>query len=160
MATYVYVVELQFITCSLSNYFKAKCKAYYAESFVAIISAKIAAIIENKILYLTVTRHMMHGPCGYLNLNNVCMKKVSTCINGYPKPFFSQTSKGKNCYQKYKRCNDGRKNRIRGIDLDNQWVVPYNPYLLTKFNFHINVEICSTIKAIKYLYKYIYKGHD
>ncbi|KAG5521131.1 hypothetical protein RHGRI_033625 [Rhododendron griersonianum] len=28
------------------------------------------------------------------------------------------------------------------------------------FNCHINVEVCSTIKAVKYLYKYIYKGHD
>ncbi|XP_042962393.1 uncharacterized protein LOC122296655 [Carya illinoinensis] len=28
------------------------------------------------------------------------------------------------------------------------------------FDCHINVEICSTIKAVKYLYKYIYKGHD
>jgi hypothetical protein len=44
--------------------------------------------------------------------------------------------------------------------LDNRWVVPYNPYLLAKFDCHINVEICSTIKAIKYLYKYFYKGHD
>ncbi|KAL5560737.1 hypothetical protein UlMin_036948 [Ulmus minor] len=50
--------------------------------------------------------------------------------------------------------------KVRGHYLDNQWVVPYNPYLLAKFNCHINVEICSTIKAVKYLYKYIYKGHD
>jgi hypothetical protein len=28
------------------------------------------------------------------------------------------------------------------------------------FNCHINVEICSSIKAVKYLFKYIYKGHD
>jgi hypothetical protein len=28
------------------------------------------------------------------------------------------------------------------------------------FDCHINVEVCSSIKAVKYLYKYIYKGHD
>ncbi|XP_073362511.1 uncharacterized protein [Aegilops tauschii subsp. strangulata] len=28
------------------------------------------------------------------------------------------------------------------------------------FNCHINVEICSSIKVVKYLFKYIYKGHD
>ena len=28
------------------------------------------------------------------------------------------------------------------------------------FNCHINVEVCSSIKAVQYLYKYIYKGHD
>ncbi|KAL0294955.1 UNVERIFIED_CONTAM: hypothetical protein Sradi_6859000 [Sesamum radiatum] len=39
-------------------------------------------------------------------------------------------------------------------------VVPYNPYLLLRYNCHINVEICSGVTAVKYLYKYIYKGHD
>jgi len=39
-------------------------------------------------------------------------------------------------------------------------VVPYNPYLLSKFNCHINVEICCDIKIVKYIYKYICKGHD
>ena len=37
---------------------------------------------------------------------------------------------------------------------------PYNPGLLLKFRCHLNVEICSSIKAVKYLYKYTYKGHD
>ena len=44
--------------------------------------------------------------------------------------------------------------------MDNQWVVPYNPYLLRTFNCHINVEACGSIKSVKYLFKYIYKGHD
>ena len=44
--------------------------------------------------------------------------------------------------------------------MDNRWVVPYNPYLCTKYSAHINVEICSTVTAVKYLYKYVYKGHD
>lgn len=49
---------------------------------------------------------------------------------------------------------------VRKCTLDNRWVVPYNPYLLRMFNCHINVEVCSSIKAVKYLFKYIYKGHD
>jgi hypothetical protein len=28
------------------------------------------------------------------------------------------------------------------------------------YNCHINIEICSIIKVVKYLYKYIYKGPD
>ncbi|OWZ06957.1 Helitron helicase [Phytophthora megakarya] len=43
---------------------------------------------------------------------------------------------------------------------DNQWVVPYNPYLCQKYNCHINVEICSTVQSVKYLYKYVYKEQD
>jgi len=39
-------------------------------------------------------------------------------------------------------------------------VVPYNPYLLRKYQCHINVEVCNTVAAVKYLYKYVYKGHD
>lgn len=49
---------------------------------------------------------------------------------------------------------------VRGHMLNNTRVVPYNPYLLAMFDCHVNVEVCSAIKAIKYLYKYMYKGHD
>ncbi|KAL5581039.1 hypothetical protein UlMin_013481 [Ulmus minor] len=93
---------------------------------------------------------MMHGPCGNLNPNNVCMEKNRICRSHYPKTYINETCYGENSYPKYKRRHY----------LDNRWVVPYNPYLLAKFDCHINVEVCSTIKAVKYLYKYVYKGHD
>jgi len=38
--------------------------------------------------------------------------------------------------------------------------VPYNPYLLTRFNAYINVKVASNIDAFKYLYKYVHKGPD
>ncbi|XP_019231846.1 PREDICTED: uncharacterized protein LOC109212634 [Nicotiana attenuata] len=60
----------------------------------------------------------------------------------------------------YRRRNTGEVVKVREQYLDNSWVVPYNPYLLGKFNCHINVEVCSDIKVVKYLYKYICKGHD
>ena len=37
-------------------------------------------------------------------------------------------------------------------------VVPHNTWLLEKFNCHINVEICSSLKVIKYLLWYPFKG--
>lgn len=43
---------------------------------------------------------------------------------------------------------------------DNRWVVPHSLYLAAKYNAHINVEICNQVSSIKYVYKYVYKGHD
>lgn len=39
-------------------------------------------------------------------------------------------------------------------------MVPYNTYLSQRYNAHINVEVCATVKSVKYIYKYIFKGHD
>ena len=52
--------------------------------------------------------------------------------------------------------------KVKGKDqtLDNRWVVPYNPYLLLKFEAHINVEIVVSINGVKYVYKYTTKGPD
>ncbi|KAL6726199.1 hypothetical protein Aduo_008195 [Ancylostoma duodenale] len=47
-----------------------------------------------------------------------------------------------------------------GEVVGNEWVVPYNWYLSSKYEAHINVELYSTISAIKYLNKYVYKGPD
>ena len=44
--------------------------------------------------------------------------------------------------------------------VDNTWVVPYNPAMSLKYNAHINFELCASIRSVKYVYKYIYKGPD
>lgn len=49
--------------------------------------------------------------------------------------------------------------RGKEIPVTNQYLVPYNPYLIMKYNAHVNVEVSNTVSAVKYLYKYIYKGY-
>lgn len=103
---------------------------------------------------------MMHGLFGKLNPKNAYMKRDAKCKNHYPKSFSDLTIISKTSYPICRRRNTGETIKVRGASLDNRWVISYNPYLLAKYDCHIYVEICSTIKVVKYLYKYIYKGHD
>ena len=82
------------------------------------------------------------------------------CITKFPKLFSNFTTTTKDSYPSYRRRANITHTAGVPTKLDNRWVVPYNPYLLLKFNAHINVEICTTVLAIKYLSKYVYKGHD
>lgn len=43
----------------------------------------------------------------------------------------------------------------RVVTIDNRWVVPYNAVLSRIFECHINIEICSLVKAIQYISSYI-----
>jgi hypothetical protein len=65
-----------------------------------------------------------------------------------------------NGYPIYRHKDTGRIVLVHGAELDNRWVVPHNVYLSSKYNAHINVEVYNNIRAIKYLFKYVYKGHD
>lgn len=138
-------------------------KEGYKISTVEQVDSFISAEIPNKHqqphLYAMVLKHMLHGPCGELNDQNACMLN-NRCKNHYPKNYCTETTICPDGYPIYKRRPNGEKATIRGHRLDNRWVVPYNPILLAMFDCHINVEVCSTIKAVKYLYKYIYKGYD
>ena len=119
-------------------------------------------------LYTTISCHMLHGPCGHLNSASPCMKD-GVCSKGYPKPFAEMSQSNEDGYPVYRRRDNGctvdktitrSGNEKELIPMDNRWVVPYNPYLTALLNTHINVEICNTVRAVKYLYKYIYKGND
>ena len=60
----------------------------------------------------------------------------------------------------YRRPDNKKSYVHKGKTYDNRDVIPYNPSLLLAFDCHINVEVCSTVRAVKYLYKYVYKGND
>lgn len=46
------------------------------------------------------------------------------------------------------------------VQVDNCWIVPYNPYISAKFHSHINIESVATFWTVKYCFKYIHKGPD
>merc|ERR1712082_565358 len=48
----------------------------------------------------------------------------------------------------------------KGQLIDNRWVVPYNVFLTLRYGCHINLEICESATACKYLFKYVTKGPD
>jgi hypothetical protein len=160
---YVYVIEFQKRGLPHAHWllimhrnFKLTCP----EQYDLLISAELPNKKKYLELYKMVTKHMMHGTCGLLNMNCPCTKARGSCKNRYPRPFCEATSQGKDSYPICRQRDDGLKEKMRGHELDNQWVVPYNPYLLWLFNYHINVEACGSIKSMKYLFKYIYKGYD
>ena len=88
------------------------------------------------------------------------------CSKKYPRDYLEQTEVRRDAYPLYARPNDGRvferdgEGRHAPNLFTNRDVVPYNAYLLAKYNCHINVEICTSVRAVKYLYKYVYKGYD
>ena len=135
-------------------------KIHSIEDYDLFISAEIPDCELNPLAYETVTTMMMHGSCSILNPLSPCMKN-SKCQKHYPKNFQEITQENSDGYPIYRRRNNGCNIEVRnGIQLDNRWVVPYNIKLVEKYNAHINVELCNSILAVKYLYLYVYKGHD
>ncbi|XP_041421549.1 uncharacterized protein LOC121394460, partial [Xenopus laevis] len=110
-------------------------------------------------LFEIVTKNMIHTPCGNVNPKSPCMLN-GRCSKGFPKQFQDVTLGNVNGYPKYMRRQTNELEVVPGRPIDNSWVVPYNPYLCLRYNCHINVEICATVKSVKYLFKYVYKGHD
>lgn len=92
-------------------------------------------------LHEIVKCNMIHGPSGCVNRNPPCMKD-NACSKHYPKNLIKETQTGDDGYPKYKRRSTddgGFFVNIKGVEIDNRWVVPYNPVLLRTCNVHINV---------------------
>ena len=123
-----------------------------------IVSAELPDPEMEPNIFNQVVSHMVHGPCGQLNKKSPCMDQ-NKCTKDYPKAFVEETQENVDGYPLYRRRESSTFVK-GGCVLDNRWIVPYNKYLLRKFDAHINVEICSSIRSVKYLYKYVYKGHD
>ncbi|XP_073133321.1 uncharacterized protein [Henckelia pumila] len=145
------------------------CLDYYAhmlqlrtpDDFDLIVRAEIPSPTEEPNLFEAVTHHMIHKPCELINPRSPCMKD-GKCKKNFPKPFVLNTSREDDSYPLYRRRECAHTFAINNdqVMIDNGWIVPYNPWLLLKYDCHIKVEVCGGIKCVKYIYKYIHKGHD
>ncbi|XP_044741944.1 uncharacterized protein LOC123302915 [Chrysoperla carnea] len=133
-----------------------------SESVDQIISAELPDPNLDPDLFEIIKSTMIHGPCGSFNSKSPCMVE-GKCTKRYPKAFLKETVAGDDGYPQYRRrspADGGMKITLNGVEVDNRWVVPYNPVLSRTFKAHINVEYCNSVKSIKYICNYLNKGSD
>ncbi|CAN1298310.1 ATP-dependent DNA helicase PIF1 [Linum perenne] len=168
---------IDLVTCSgrkdtnradiIARVFKLKLNQLLEEITVKKIFGRTIALIQAEIpnkhldpkCYEAVTKFMIHGPCGSLNPKSSCTVD-GKCTKHFPKKFCSQTTIDADGFPRYRRKEDGIFVTANNITLDNRFVVPYNRYLLLRFQAHINLEFCNKSRSIKYLFKYINKPPD
>ena len=96
--------------------------------------------------------------------------KRKYCKMHYPQPFRSSLALSeKSGRAEYRRldnednatikCKNGE-NKTVETTIDNPSIVPYNPYLIMKYDCHICVDMVTGRAVIAYLYKYAYKPAD
>ncbi|GBM44049.1 hypothetical protein AVEN_223172-1 [Araneus ventricosus] len=107
------------------------------------VSAELPDPCTDLRLFQIVTKCMVHGPCG--NINSPCMRD-GQCCKSFPKQFKDDTEENVNGYPIYQR-RATEPVQVGKYSIDNRWVVPYNPWLLKKFNAHINDEILSFVEG-------------
>jgi hypothetical protein len=121
----------------------------------------------DSILTTIIEANMIYGPYGTDNPISPCIQKkdynsIVSYSKNFPKPFIKATEIPEDGYPIYRRYNNRRFKvvKVRGCEVrvNNYYIMLYNPYLSRKYAAHINVEICNSVKAIKYIHKYIYKG--
>jgi hypothetical protein len=164
---YTYVIEFQkrglphaHILLIMEDKDTPKC----AEQYDCGVTAEFS---DNPEVRKLQARHMYHR-CDKRCQTDTGRGGYDSCNANYPRKFSKYTVDGTDSYPEYRRRSpeDGGHTVVLngGTDreeiLDNRRVVPHNVYLLMKYRCHINVEVCNSITAVKYLYKYVYKGHD
>ena len=137
------------------------------ETVDKVISAEIPD--ESSPIYDRVITSMLHGPCGSPEDGVRSCMRGGQCRFHFPQDYQLRTEFEEDGYPHYQRRSpeDGgnrvfKYNKSRGaqIPYTNADVVPYSPWLLKKYDCHINVEYVYSVKSIKYTFKYINKGSD
>jgi hypothetical protein len=161
-ATVVYTIEFQkrgLPHTHILVFLQPVHRIIQPEDIDKIICAEIPDKDRDPDLFKVVSSFMIHGPCGEQRKSSPCMQG-GKCTKYFPKRFVDNTVIDSDGYPVYRRRDDGVFIKKGESFADNRFVVPYNRHLLLKYNAHINVEWCNQSRSIKYLFKYVNKGHD
>ncbi|GKA24180.1 helicase [Tanacetum coccineum] len=156
----VYVIEFQkrgLPHAHILLWLEERFKCTTPDEINDIISVELPYPTEDPDGYKVVSEFMLHGPCGKDAKYAPCTTE-GKCSKHYPKVFLEETVIDEDGYPIYHRRNNKVTAKKGKFTYNNQHVVPYNRYLLLKYQTHINVEWCNRSKAIKYLFKYLNKG--
>ncbi len=133
---YVFTVEFQkrgLPHIHLLIFLKHPHKIRDAAHVDSIVSAQIPDPVAHPMLYETITKCMMHGPCGPEHPTAVCMVN-GKCGKHFPKDFCPETRFGEDGYPEYARPEGGRTyTNAKGHTFDNRNVIPYNPFLSARY---------------------------
>ena len=169
VAARVYTIEFQkrgLPHMHMIIFFEPESKLRTPEQVNSLISSEFPDPVTQPELHAKVLKYMVHTPCGTAHDNpNMPCQVNGRCSKNFPKPFREATTVNEDSYVCTRRRDTGEKYYIytqngKEYEVDNRWVVAYVAYLLLKYDCHINVEAVFSIKSIKYIYKYVYKGHD
>jgi len=134
------------------------------EDIDRVVSAEIPDPELSPELHAVVCKFHLHGPCGCYGPNRPCMQNDNHCCRFFfPQKFEEETRFLPNAYPAYRRRSPelgGREYKKGDFTFDNRWCIPYPPKQVVKYKCHINVEVTTSIKSVKYVYKYTTKGPD
>lgn len=94
------------------------------------VSADLPDVNASPDLHKIVKKFMIHGPC---TPDRSCYRN-GNCRLGYPRENCSVTTVGENSYPTYARPPHGRTVEVGSRQCTNRDVVPYNPFLLLKYD--------------------------
>nr|GEW73865.1 helicase-like protein [Tanacetum cinerariifolium]GEW73878.1 helicase-like protein [Tanacetum cinerariifolium] len=158
VASHIYVIEFQKQGLPHAHFLlimRSSDKLENVDHYDKVVCAKIPDPNKHHELHQLVIKHMIHDPCGHLNTQCPCMKgEPKKCHWTYTRQFHETMHQRDDSYPLYRQRENGNEVNVRNNVLDNRWVVPYNSKLLMMFNCHINVEVCSSIKSVKYVFKF------
>ena len=128
-----------------------------------VVCAQIPDPVKEPRLHALLMQYMIHVPCrGTADFKKrpLCLLADGKCKAGFPKARQMRTIEDGQGYTLYARP------KLRWYVypgtcelMDDGSVVAYPPLLL-RYETHCNVEVFSTLHAVKYLHKYIHKGGD
>ncbi|KAH7698989.1 hypothetical protein AAVH_33912, partial [Aphelenchoides avenae] len=128
------------------------------------VLAQIPDQAKDPVLFDLVAKHHVHGPNCAINPRAMCKTPRGFCRWNFPKPYRRSTRVNEDGRVEYARPDNGRAFNVGSVDhpvlVTNRDISSYCPRLLKRFGCHVNVDLCFGSNAIKYLFKYCYKGYD
>jgi hypothetical protein len=140
-----------------------KDKILSARHIDSVVSAEIPDPAADPELHQLVATHQLHARCD-IDESHSCRQdvngKLCDCRRHFPKQMSPSTVIVADGYPMYKRRGNFTITTRNATIISDNWVVPYNRYLLKRYQAHCNIEVCAHFRCFKYVYKYTFKKPD